>query len=63
MKLGIILGAISLICHVHGAGMALIDKGYEWSVAIQGTGSTMTITDSVSNFSVGATPGDPGHRG
>ena len=36
-----ILGGNNLdLPSVHGAGMALIDKGYAWSVAIQGTGST-----------------------
>ena len=38
MKLGIILGGSHLdLPTVHGAGMALIDKGYAWSLAIQGS--------------------------
>ena len=54
MKLGIILGGNTLdLPSVHGAGMALIDKGYAWSVAIQGTGSTGTLTDSLTNFPMG----------
>lgn len=46
MKLGILLGGNQLdMPSVHGAGMALIDKGYEFAMAIQGQPSLWTTVE------------------